>query len=231
MGFGLFGPKVQFFEMFKEQSENLFRASAILHKIYAAEKPELADPLWAKDIIELEVEGDNLAKKIHETRVFIVPRPFEREDVYELVKGIDDVIDFIEEAVKKLVKYRVIADPTLNEMILVVRESLDCVNQGVACLRKIEDGRLDKLAERMIDCEHRADRLEDKMIDDSYEMDIEKIINKGHDESLTVRECQLVEDAKNFKRKRRELAEIFEKAVDACRHIFHILGNIKRKNS
>lgn len=231
MNYGFFGPKVKFFEMFKAQAENLLRASAILHKIYITTNPELIDPLWAKDIIDLEVEGDKLAKLIHETKVFIVPRPFEREDVYELVSIIDDVLDFVEEAVKKLVKYHVVGDQTLNDMILVVRESLNCVHEGVLCLRKIEDGRLDQIAGHMIDCEHRADRLEDAMINDSYETDVAKITGKQPLDLLTVSDKQKVEDAKNFKRKRRELAEIFEKAVDKCRSVFHVLGNIKRKNS
>lgn len=231
MGYGLFGREPKFFEMFKAQAENLLRASGVLHKICIAKSPELADPLWAKDLIELEVEGDKLAKKIYETKVFIIPRPFEREDIRPLVKTIDDALDFIEEAVKKLVKYRVVGDPTLNDMILVVRESLSCVYEGICFLSNIKDERLEKVAEKMTDCEHRADRLEDAMIDDSYEIDIAKVTGKEPPGILTIEDEQKIEDAKNFKRKRRELAEIFEKAVDKASDIFHIIGNMKLKNA
>ena len=231
MSYGLFGREPKFFEMFKAQAENLLRTSEILHKIYLAKGPELTDPLWAKDLIEIEVEGDKLAKKIYETKVFIIPRPFEREDIRPLVKTIDDVLDFIEEAVKKLVKYRVVGDPTLNDMMLVVRESLRLVREGVCLLSNIKDDRLEKIAEKMTDCEHRADRLEDAMIDDSYETDVTQITGKQPSDFLTVGDKQKIEDAKNFKRKRRELAEIFEKAVDKCSDIFHIIGNMKLKNA
>lgn len=230
MKYGLFGREPRFFEMFKAQAENLLRASDVLHKISVTKNPESADPLWAKDLIELEAEGDKLAKKIHETKAFIVPRPFEREDIYELVNKLDDILDFIEEAVKKLVKYRVVGDSLLNEMILVVRESVGCVYEGVCLLTKIQDARLDKLAERMIDCEHRADRLEDAMIDNSYEIIVTEITGKNSSEVLTQEDEQKVQDAKNYKRKRRELAEIFEEAVDACRDVFHVVGNMKLKN-
>lgn len=231
MGYGLFGREPKFFEMFKAQAGNLLRASGVLHQICIAKSPELADPLWAKDLIELEVEGDKLAKKIYETKVFIIPRPFEREDIRPLVKTIDDVLDFIEEAVKKLVKYRVVGDPTLNDMMLVVRESLSCVYEGICFLPNIKDVHLEKAAEKMTDCEHRADRLEDAMIDDSYEIDVAKVTGKEPPGILTIEDEQKIEDAKNFKRKRRELAEIFEKAVDKASDIFHIIGNMKLKNA
>lgn len=231
MGYGLFGREPKFFEMFKAQAENLLLASGVLHKICIAKSSELADPLWAKDLIELEVEGDKLAKKIYETKVFIIPRPFEREDIRPLVKTIDDTLDFIEEAVKKLVKYRVVGDPSLNDMMLVVRESLGCVYEGICFLPNIKDGRLEKVAEKMADCEHRADRLEDAMIDDSYEIDVVKVTGKEPSYFLLIEDEQKIEDAKNFKRKRRELAEIFEKAVDKASDIFHIIGNMKLKNA
>ena len=233
MDYGLFGPKAQFFEMFKAQAKNLLRTSEILHRIHVTENPKLIDPLWSKYITEIEVEGDRLSKNIHTAarKIFIVPRPFEREDIYELTTAIDNVLDFIEEAVKKLVDYRIAGDPMLNQMILIVRESVERVYQGVLCLQKIGDERLDQIADQMIDCEHRADRLEDKLIGDSYEIDVAGIIGKQPADVFTVADGQKVQDAKNFKRKRRELAEICEKAIDTCRDVFHVLGNMKLKNA
>lgn len=231
MKYGLFGQEPKLFDKFKAQAENLLRASEVLHRICIAKSPELADPLWAKDLIDLEVEGDRLAKKIYETKVFIIPRPFEREDIRPLVKTIDDILDFIEEGVKKLVQYRVVGDPILNDMILVLRESLGHVYEGICLLSNIKSDRLDKIAEKMTDCEHRSDRLEDVMIDDSYEIDVAKITGKELSDAMTVEDEQKKEDAKNFKRKRRELAEVFEKAVDKCNDIFHIIGNMKLKDA
>ena len=230
MNFGLFGPRIKFVEMFEAQAANLLKVSDILHRIYVTDNPLLIDPLWAKDVIEVESDGDKLAADIHKKikTVNILPQPFlDRDDVTELADRLDNVLDHVEEAVKKLLNYRVAGDPALNEMILVVRESIALIPEGIRCLRNITNDDLENLIEKIREREHRADRLEDKMINGSYEINVVGITGKNSGDVFTQADAQKVEDAKNFKRMRRELAEIFERAVDACRDIFKTLTNIK----
>ncbi len=227
LGFSLIPRELKFFDMLENQTLNLIRVLEILLEI---SRGGIVDPLWARRVNEIEHDGDGITRRlitaIHST--FLTP--IDREDIFELTRTIDDVLDLIEEAVKKIVDYEIMGDEELNSLTMLVRESVLRVNEGVACLRKMDGSRLDKITEHMIRCEHEADRLEDSIIGDSYEVDFAEVLEKkDKGEPITVADLQKAMDFYNRKRKRREIAEILERAVDSCRHVFHILGNIRVK--
>ena len=56
---------------------------------------------------ELENKGDDLTRQIIELLNTQYVTPFDREDIYELAKTIDDVVDFIENASDLLTLYKV----------------------------------------------------------------------------------------------------------------------------
>ena len=58
-------------------------------------------------IKELENKGDDLTRQIIELLNTQYVTPFDREDIYELAKAIDDVVDFIEDASDLLTLYKV----------------------------------------------------------------------------------------------------------------------------
>jgi len=222
----------KFFDMFEAQAQNAVSASPILLEITSVKGTERIDPLWAKFINEIERQGDRLARDIIVNAQTTFITPIDREDIYELAKAIDDVVDFVEEAVKKIVEYRIVGDPKLNEFLKVVRESLKRLHEGVLCLRNItadKTNRFELLTAAMVECEHTADRLEDDIIGDSYGVNIIEVLGGSLMDSLTKSDLQRLMDFYNYKRMRREIAEILERAIDACRHVFHVLGNIKIK--
>lgn len=227
--FNLIPQEVKFFDLLEEQAQNVKRVLEILLEI---SRGVITDPLWARMVSEIEHEGDSIARRLITAIQVTFITPFDREDIYELTRTIDDVLDFIEEAVKKIVDYEILGDEQINSLITLVRESILRVNEGVACLRNMDEARLDKATEQIIRCEHEADRLEDAVIGDSYEVDFAEVLGKEHgSEPVTVADLQKAMDYYNRKRKRREIAEILERAVDSCRHVFHTLGNIRVKHA
>lgn len=216
-----------FFAKFEEQAENLKSTSDILLQITQG---KIIDPLWATFLSESEKRGDRLAKELIQKAQSTFVTPFDREDIYELAHTVDDVLDYIEEAVVRIVAYGIIGDKEINMFFGIVRESLQWLYNGILQLKTITSGRIYEITEKIIECEHQADKLVREIISESYNLNITAILGSTGAAMLTAVDLQRVIDFYNYKRKRREIAEILEKACDACRHVFHTLGNIKLKN-
>jgi predicted phosphate transport protein (TIGR00153 family) len=218
------------FNMFEGQVENYRDASRILLSI--AESLTV-DPLWSKFISETERRADQITREIIQKTQTTFVTPFDREDIYELAKRTDDIFDLVEDAVRKIVDYRIIGDPAINKFIFIVRESLARASEGLICLRNIKDSKggckLNDITASMVECEHDADKLVNSIIGVSYRLDVAEILGCPPEKSLTEGDIQKIIDALQYNRMRREIAEILEEAVDACRHVFHTLGNINLK--
>ena len=78
-------------------------------------------------------------------------------------------------------------------------------------------------------CEHRADDLERAIIKESYELSIAEIAKEGETRVITADDLQRLFTVYIDKRKRREIAELSEAAVDACERVFHLLRNVYLK--
>ena len=224
---GLFPRDATFFTKFNEQTENISDISAVLLQIIQADR---IDPLWATRLSESENRGDRIAKElIHRAQSTFVT-PIDREDIFALAHTIDDVLDYIEEAVVRIVAYGMIGDKDINTFIGIMREAIMWMGEGVAQLKIAESERTNEITEKIIECEHAADELIRSVIAKSYDISVSTVLNGiSAAVPLTVIELQRIIDFYNYKRKKREIAEILEKAVDACRHVFHTIGNIRLK--
>src|SRR5208337_5282978 len=100
----LFPKKVDFFELFDRAALNIIRGAALLVELM--EHFDKAEDI-AKQIYEVEQEGDMLThdimKKLNKT--FITP--IDREDLYALASRLDDVIDFIWAAVDRMTVFKI----------------------------------------------------------------------------------------------------------------------------
>ncbi len=94
----------EFFDLFEEAGANIVRAAELLDKVFG-EWPEGADIV--REIKDLEHDGDrithDLIRKLNSTFV----TPIDREDILELASGLDDIVDYVEEAADYLVLYRI----------------------------------------------------------------------------------------------------------------------------
>jgi hypothetical protein len=101
------------------------------------------------------------------------------------------------------------------------------IGDGIVCLRTFQS--IDELRSKMKECEHRADALIRTTIQKSYEIIIADLITGAESSALTAEDLQRIFDAYTDKRKRREIAELAEAAVDACERVFHVLRNVYLK--
>jgi hypothetical protein len=93
----------RFYDLFDRQAANVVAASQLLR---AAFEDDIATmPVHQAAIKDLEHAGDELTHEIIKTlhRTFITP--FEREDIYALSSGLDDVLDYVDEIAETIILY------------------------------------------------------------------------------------------------------------------------------
>jgi uncharacterized protein len=93
----------RFYDLFDRQAGNVLAASRLLRA--ALDDGVGAMAAHQAAIKDLEHAGDELTHEIIQTlhRTFITP--FEREDIYALSSGLDDVLDYIDEIAETIILY------------------------------------------------------------------------------------------------------------------------------
>ncbi|HEY8741347.1 MAG TPA: DUF47 family protein [Candidatus Dormibacteraeota bacterium] len=98
MRFNLLPRERTFYTLFERNSENIFLAAGLLAELLN----DPSSPGGRQDrISDLEHEADEITHEIVRSlnRVFVTP--FDREDIYALASGMDDILDFIKEVSDK----------------------------------------------------------------------------------------------------------------------------------
>lgn len=165
--FSRFTPKEpKFFHLLKEMSEAMVEASNLL-----AEMLQYADQQHRLDfyhsIKEQEKKGDKVQKKIFDELGTSFITPFDREDIHELTIYIDDVIDGIHSASKKIAIYNpnkcVDGAPKLAEIIQL---DAKCILRAMDEIHHLRTNAKDlkECAGELHDYENQADDLYDEAI-------------------------------------------------------------------
>jgi len=145
-----------------------------------------------------------IAKRVNSTFV----TPFDREDIYALASGLDDVMDFMEEAVDLTMLYEVKVLPTeLAEQVEVLQRCAELTAQAIPKLRGMKG-----LEEYWIE----INRLENSG-DQSYRRILAKLFS-GQYEALEVL-------------KLKDIVDSLEDAVDAFEKVANIIEQIHAKES
>ena len=92
-----------FFELFIEGGENALRAARMLDELLSSLPDE--HQALARQMLIAEQEGDRIAHDIIRRLNTMFVTPLDREDIYALATGLDDVVDYTEEAADLLGLY------------------------------------------------------------------------------------------------------------------------------
>src|SRR2546422_8624619 len=127
----------KFLNYFQQAADNLRKAGdlyASLSKINSR-----TDLIGLRDEIKrLEHVGDELTHKIFEELNLSFITPFDREDIYELAKGIDDVLDLMDHVADLLLLYQI--DRVENDVALlltVASRAIEEIHHSVRLLRQM----------------------------------------------------------------------------------------------
>lgn len=167
--------------------------------------------LKAKEIKDVEHEGD---KVTHETiemlnRTFITP--LDREDIHNLITSLDDVLDYIEACAERLSLFKI--TETTEEAALLAGVLLKAVRQleeAVSKLRRLRGA--DGIMKNCIE----INRLENEG-DYVCRAAVAKLFEPGSDPLEVI--------------KWKEIYETMENAIDKCEDVANVLEGIALKNA
>jgi len=195
----------EFYDLFTAAGQNALEA---------ARKAETRFRSWPQAAVsqeavkQLENDGDDLTRQIIELLNTQYITPFDREDIYELAKVIDDVVDFIENASDLLGLYKV--DRPMKEALeqcRVLVEASEHLARGISELRGFRG------AQRHLVEVKRLEDEGDRIVRDA----IAGLFENGEVDALTVIRWK-------------DIFEALEDAIDACETTADVVGNIVVKN-
>ena len=198
-------PKEQdYFRLFSDLAANLDEAAQLLVKFM--DDFDEAKAIGAA-ILEHEHVGDKILHDIVKrlNRSFITP--IDREDIYDLVATMDEVLDNIEQATDAMVLYRV-DGPTDY-----ARRQARVIAEAASVLHHIID-----------DLEKRTDLMERIISVNSLENEGDRIVRDAiaalFDDDM---------DAKDVI-KWKDIYELLESAIDECEHVANVIESIVLKH-
>ncbi|HEY4799373.1 MAG TPA: DUF47 family protein [Bacteroidia bacterium] len=200
----------KFFPLFEKASGNLHAISKVLVEMVNTADLNKRREL-GKEIEHLEHVGDNVTHEIFNELSTNFITPFDREDIHELVSSLDDIVDFIHGAAKRMETYKIV-EPTnsitkLAELILQGAEEL---HNAVSGLKKMKSpNKIKEACVKINSIENHAD--------DIFDMSIAKLFEEEKDAVRLI--------------KMKEILSALETATDYCEDCANVLESIVLKNA
>ena len=194
-----------FYELLATSATHLVNGARILAELLddTADRKDIAARMQDAEH-ECDETTHEIAKRVNSTFV----TPFDREDIYALASGLDDVMDFMEEAVDLSMLYEVDSLPTeIADQVDVLQRCAELTAEAMPRLKAMKD-----LEEYWIE----INRLENAG-DKSYRRILANLFS-GQYEALDVL-------------KLKDIVESLEDAIDAFEKVANIVEQIAVKES
>ena len=206
--FALFSRDAVFYELFESGAtvlQRIAQAYADLVRYRERQQPLLAD------IRRFEHEGDEVARKTHIKVDTTFITPFDREDIHTLVIEVDDVIDAIDAAAKRIVLFKITeSNSWLTKQTEVLIKATTLLAEAINKLRNIRNP--DTLRDDLIQI-HRLESIGD----DNHHSALVELFERTHDPIGVM--------------KLKEVLDLTEEAIDGCQDIAITIERIILKGS
>lgn len=195
----------EFFTLFDAMGTNILKAAQLLEKMII-DWPE--DSGLAREILICEQEGDQLTHDIIQRLNSTFVTPMDREDIYALAVGLDDVVDYAEEAADHFGLYKV--EAPMEQALQLVGVLVKCCEQLSLALSNLRGFK---------NLEH-------------YWVEINRLENDG-DRIARDAVASLFADGIDpiFLIRWKDIFAMLENAIDATEDVASILENICVKNA
>jgi predicted phosphate transport protein (TIGR00153 family) len=202
----LFVPKErEFFDLFEEAGANIVRAADLLDKMLGG-YPETAG--LARDILICEQEGDRITHDIIQLLNQRFVTPIDREDIYALASGLDDIVDWSEEAADYLGLYRIEAPmEEAQQLAHILLQASRQVAEAMPRLRGFKD-----ISHYTVEI-NRLENDGDRVVREA----MAALFDNGIDPMVVIRW--------------KDIYERLESAIDATEQVANILEGIVIKNT
>src|SRR5215208_8343458 len=134
MGFGRFIPREErFFDSFERNASNLVAGARLL--VDALDHPETLDA-QATRLTEVEHWADEVTHQVMAglNRTFVTP--LDREDIADLAHALDDVLDFMEAALTRMLLFKLrVPSQLAQELARIILLQCESIRRAVPMLR------------------------------------------------------------------------------------------------
>lgn len=195
----------EFFDLFEQAGGNILRAAELLDTMLR-NYPDQAS--LARDILICEQEGDRITHDIIHRLNQTFVTPIDREDIYALASGLDDIVDYTEEVADYLGLYKIEAPmEQALQLANVLLQAARQIAEAMPRLRGFKDiGHYTVEINRL---ENDGDRITREAI--------ASLFDNGIDPMVVIRW--------------KDLFERLEEAIDSTEQVANILEGIVIKNS
>ena len=145
----------RFFDLFVEDVSNVLGGARLLEAMLRTyDQPDVR----AEEIRATEHRGDEISHEIGHRLEATFVTPFDREDIYALISGLDDVLDLVEEVADTFVLYRVDAPTaTAVEQAGIIVRQVELLHEALVHLQGFKD--LDRYWIEVHRLENEGDRI------------------------------------------------------------------------
>ena len=200
----------KFFPLFEKAAANLRDGAKELNNLVTT-TDEAARKAAHKRIEDVEHQGDDITHEIFNELSSNFITPFDREDIHELVTAIDDILDFIHGASKRMELYKITeftADIIkLSELVLSCTEE---ILKAVSELRNLKNPR--KISDACV----RINSMENHA-DDIFDSAVARLFEEEKDAIKLI--------------KMKEVLAALETATDKCEDAANVIESVLVKNS
>jgi predicted phosphate transport protein (TIGR00153 family) len=202
--FRLIPREEKFYDDFRQMAEHLRHGARLLETMLAVDPPVYDK---AHEIKEVEHQCDFLTHEIIQRLNKTFVTPIDREDIHELARTLDDVMDAIDNAAALIPLYRIDKVlPGARELTRVIIQQTDEVRAAVEALEK-RHGVLERSIE-INRLENEADRIHQAALGRLFEEEPNPIMVL----------------------KWKEIYDLLEEATDACEDVANLLENVVVKH-
>ncbi|UCE06061.1 MAG: DUF47 domain-containing protein [bacterium] len=200
-----FLPKEEkFFDMLAEAANNITEAAKMFHLMV---KNESDLEKYSKMIKTLEHKGDQLTHEIINKLNKTFVTPFDREDIFDLCKALDNIIDYIDDAADRIVIFQMTSfSEEAKKLTQIIFSASEQIQQGISELHHLE-----KIYPYCIE----INRLENES-DTVYRQGIARLFTNGYDPITIIKMKDFYDD--------------LEMAIDMCEDVANVLEAICVKN-
>ena len=202
--FRLIPREEKFFEDFEAMADQLKVGARMLQEMFATDPP-LFDK--AEEIKEVEHKCDFLTHEIIQRLNKTFVTPIDREDIHELARTLDDVMDAIDNSASLIPLYKIDKiRPRARELTRVIVDQCEEIRKAVEALEK-KTGVMPHAVE-INRLENEADRIHRAALGELFEIERDPIAVM----------------------KWKEIYDLLEEATDACEDVANLLENVVVKH-
>lgn len=195
----------KFFPLFSDAADNLVLASELLIKL--VREPDLTQRLdYIRQIKAVELEGDDITRKLLNELDGTFITPIDREDIHELINKMDDIVDYIYSASTKINFYKLSNFP--EEFVRIadlIHSASKEIQKVLSSVRTANDFKKHGL------CNENIHEFEGQ-VDDIYQEYLSKLFEQE------VNAIDLI--------KKRDILSSMEKAIDKCDDVGNIFASL-----